>query len=402
MLKIKIGYDIIKPMENLLITNKFFFLEETKTIFSTGHFIQIFIMLLTLVLCFFIFKGKKHWEKAFFIVAAVLSNLFMLLMFVYSVSTGIYNPEWYFPAHICNLFMLIFPVMAIFKDKVRQFLYDYTFYFGLAGCFFAIILPATTQIYFEPFSYIATLTWLYHLLIGVAGVYLVASGNYFPKISTLWQMVAVFIPLAVVAAVFNVFWDTNFVFLNINKMYFPLSYFEAELGKSFAYGILGFIILAPSVLLTLSLSVLKAKHLVVSEVMKSSSIFNFLKQHSIVEYTKNSKYVQNLKTNPLLTEYFDKIMQFIDLPTLEKCYNSIEEQLKTMTVAQLEDARYVVSLVKKSKIIPEVIKQMSLKKFNSFIKLFINAPVREFISQTSAFISENKKETILAYVPING
>lgn len=400
ILKKKNAYDIIIFMETMLIKNKFFFLEETSSLFSAGHLLQIFIMLTTLVLSFFLFKGKKHWETPFFVVMAVLSNLFMLMMFLYSVKTGIYNPEWYFPAHICNLFMLIFPAMAISKGKIRTFLYDYAFYFGLAGCIVAISLPATTQIYFDAFSFISTLTWLYHMLLGISGIYLIASGNYFPKISSLWQMVAVFLPLAAVAFVFNSMWNTNFVFLNINNMYYPLTYFEQIFGHEFAIGVASFIVFTPFILLVLSISVLKAKNTLVSKVFANIGIAEFLKQHHFRNYFQNSKYIQNLKQNVTLFGYFNQIVEFIDIPTIKKCYNSIEEQVKNMTVGQLEDAQYVWKLIKQSGIVGEIVKQMTLKRLQLFVKLVLKAPVSEFLKVTNDFVTNNEK--VLAFEPIYG
>ena len=152
--------------------------------------------------------------------------------------------------------MLIFPIMAIAKGKTRAFFYDYVFFFGILGSVFGIALPSTTQIYFAPFSFISTLTWIYHIFIGVGGVYIFASGKYFPKVSSLWRLVAVFTPLTIAAIIFNGMWQTNFVFLNVNKLYYPLDVLQQILGEYFAYGIAGFIIFSPFILLAVSLSVL--------------------------------------------------------------------------------------------------------------------------------------------------
>lgn len=390
MLKNKGPYDIIKSMEKLLLSNKFFNLPEVASFFTLGHFLQIFIMIFALVGTFFAFRGKKQVETKFFAVLGITEVLLMLSMFLYSAKTGIYNPEWYFPAHICNLFMIIFPVMAIFKGKVREFFYDYTFFFGILGCLFGITFPATTQLYFAPFSFISALTWLYHVLIGVGGVYVFASGKYFPKISTLWRLVAVFVPLMALAVVFNNMWQTNFVFLNIDKYYYPLTLFQEILGEYFTYVVAAIFSIAPIMLLGVSLFVLRIKNKYLSEFFANNRIFEHLSKSNVFDNIKNLDYVTRLRNNKVLTNYFESLIKFISYEELKKCYYSVEDDIKNLTVGQFEDATYMYEIIKKSKVINAVLEKITMKKFKEMYTLVKQFPIKEIINVTNEFNASQK------------
>lgn len=385
-------------MTSLLNVNKFFNLPQSHGLFSIGHFVQIGVMIAILVASFFVFRGKKHWETPLFICLAVLSNSFLIALFVFSVKTGIYNPEWYVPAHICNLFAIIFPLMAIFKNKVRTFLYDYTFYFGILGCIFAICLPATTQNYFEPFHFVSVIVYLYHTLIGVAGVYVVASGKFVPKVSTFWRLATVFLPLCVVALVLNYYWDTNFVFLNTQKTYYPLDLFSTWFGPYFVYVLVAAILTMSAIMFCVSLAVYYAKNILVSKILAQSWLIKYIKEKNLFDYVIKSEFIQAIMQNQNISDFVQSVAKLIDVQTFKQCYLSVEQDLKQLTVGQLEDLYYMFNLIKKSNVIAQVLKTVKFKNLKQFVNLMKSAPYTDFTSIANQFLEqyvENKKQKAL-------
>lgn len=366
-------------MENFLVKNIFFQLEETCQMFSGWHFLQIALMLGILIGSFFIFRNKKSWETPVFATLSVLAVGLMLAMFVWSVVNNVYNPEWYAPFHICNLFALVFPLMAIFKNKVRTFLRDYTFYFGVLGCVFAICMPATTQLYFAPFHFISTCVYVYHLLIGIASIYLISSKVYSPKTSTLWRMLAVLIPLVISAFIFNSLWQTNFCFMNPSKFYYPLSLFSDIFGKYFVYVILFVIVGFSTMLMALSFVFMILKNQLVSKIIKESEIFIYLKEQDLVGKFINSVFIQKMLKNENILKYFNETKLLINEANFAKCYNAISVELSTLTVEQLGDASYMFSLLNKSEIISTVFKQIKFRKIIALYRNITSIPVKDFI-----------------------
>lgn len=336
-------------------------------------------MLATLVLAFFLFRNKKSWQNTFFYISASVAILTTTLMMVFSFTSGIYNPEWYAPFHICNLFVIILPLMAIFKNKVRNFLSDYTFYFGILGCIFAVCMPATTQLYFKPFDFISVLVWLYHINIGVAGVYLLASKLYFPKISSLWRLLIIFIPLVIIAFVFNSVWGTNFVFMNPDKFYYPLDVFASIFGQNFTYIIASSIVFVATILMIISVITLKIKSKLVREVIANTPLIKFIKQKNIWEMIYKSDFVNQLKNNKIIMQKVNSFFNYVEHSNFKKCYDAVSFELKNLTVEQFEDIRFINNLIKKSKIISVVLHDIKLKDVKAFFKGFALIPAGEFL-----------------------
>ena len=118
-------------MKQLLVTNKFFSLPETQSLWSAGHIVQIVLMVALLVSFWFLFRKKASWQNAVYWVLFGVAFVTTANMLGYSIVTGIYNPEWYMPFHICNLFLFVIFFIAVSKGKLREFLSEYAFYFGI-------------------------------------------------------------------------------------------------------------------------------------------------------------------------------------------------------------------------------------------------------------------------------
>lgn len=210
-----------------------------KDFYTWGHIVQIVLMAMALVAAGFIFNKRKNLENKMYIFLAISTNAITLITLLYSIITGVYHLEWYIPLHICNLFIIISVLSCIFKKKVRKFLNEYMVFCGLGGCFIGIIIPASTLYYLEPYSFVAMLVWVYHLIIGVMAIYLITSGVFKVKMYNCWKAFVILVPLAIGAIVANHFLNTNFIGLNRFKPIFGLELIANATGKFYPLVLIG-------------------------------------------------------------------------------------------------------------------------------------------------------------------
>ena len=259
---------------------------------SVWHFVMIATAFILLgITCVLSFRKAKSMTKVL-TVWSIMLLLVTVTIITYSLCTGIYNPEWYIPLHLCNLFSVIVPLSAMFKGKVRTFFYDFMCVFGISGCIVAVIFPITTLLYYPPLHIISLLTWLYHVLIGTLGTYLLVCRGY--KRFRAFNIISILFVLTIGATIANSYFGTNFLFLNSARTYFPLTFFYNILGKYAVYYIIAFVALsAINLQITLHfLGKLSRKSLV--EIFETLSIVKFVHKHNIVERVAESNFVVNL------------------------------------------------------------------------------------------------------------
>ena len=366
-------------MEQLLVSNRFFNLPETQSLWTAGHFLQIAIMLAVLIGSWFLFRKKSTWQTPVLWVLFSIEAVCMLSMLIFSMVSGIYNPEWYMPFHICNLFLLVTLFMALFKGKIRTFLSDYAFYFGILGCVFAICIPATTQLYFTPFHIVSFATWVYHICIGVLSVYLLSSGIYKIRFSNLWRMLAVFIPLIITAFIFNTLWDTNFCFMNPEKFYYPLNLIADFFGSFWTLLVVIAIVAVSVVVMAASLVVLTIKDWLISKLLTKSPILIFLKEKGF--FDNEIDLIKTILKNEKIKEFLTKTKGVLNETKITACWYAVKDDIKNMTVSQLEDFSYIIKLIRKSDIINLILKQVKITQLKKFVDLLSELPYNEIIEE---------------------
>lgn len=366
-------------MEQILVTNKFFNLPETGSLWTAGHIVQIVLMVALLVSCWFLFRKKASWQNAVYWILFAVAFVTTANMLGFSIVTGIYNPEWYMPFHICNLFLFVIFLMAVFKGKVRSFLSDYAFYFGILGCVFAIVLPATTQLYFPAFHIISFNTWVYHLVIGTLSVYMLSSGVYKIRFSNLWRMLAVFIPLIITAFIFNSLWDTNFCFMNPEKFYYPLNLVANFFGKYWTLLVVVAIVDVSIVLMAASLVVLTIKDWLISKLIVNNPILVFIKEQGL--FDNGIAILKTIFENEKIKSYVVKTKTVLDEAKILACYDAVKDDIKNMTVGQLEDITYIMKLLIKSDIINVLLKQFKIIELKKYVDLVKQLPYNDILNE---------------------
>jgi hypothetical protein len=197
--------------------------------FSLGHLAMIGVTFIMFGVTALVSWKKKNWLNGILIMSAVTVIACMAGIAVYSLIVGKYNLELFLPVHICNFFMIVYPLAIIFKGKIRNFFKDYMVWAGIGGCIIATVFPMTSILYYPPTHVVSILCWLHHLVIGMTGIYLIASGNY-NRINW-FNVVSVIYALCIMSIATNFFLGTNFIFLNLYATKAPISWFQWAFGK---------------------------------------------------------------------------------------------------------------------------------------------------------------------------
>ena len=222
---------------------------ENYSIYSIWHIRQVLLVFSVLAAIFFVFRNKKKALVPMMITVMSVCWACVIGITIFSIITNVVNLEWTIPLHICNLFTLVYPVMLIFKGKVRTFLMEYAFYFGFSGCVAYTLFPATTHTYFHALHLVPMLTMLFHLAIGSFAVFAYTSKEFVPAMRNIWKPMAIFLPLAGVSFLANYFLQTNFSFMNPSVAPEVYQYIAFIFGPYYPYVVLGIVIVIASTLL---------------------------------------------------------------------------------------------------------------------------------------------------------
>ena len=196
---------------------------------GVGHILMIVLTIVAFIAVGIFCYKKKHLVNIAYIIATVGVAVCAAGLLAYSIVTGRWNMEWYIPVHICNFFLILYPLTLIFKNKFRRFFMDYTVVAGIVGCVLATVFPMTTLIYYPAWHIVPILCWLHHVFLGLLGIYLITSGVYnrfswFKLMSVIWVLVGA-------AVAVNYFLGTNFIFMNYAYINPPISWFTIIFGQ---------------------------------------------------------------------------------------------------------------------------------------------------------------------------
>lgn len=196
-------------------------MQQNYELYDTAHIIFLCVSLLLFWALVVVFSKLNIKTKTMLIIGTVLTAGIDIALLVYSFATGMYDLEWYLPFHICNMFVLIYPLSLIFGNKVHNFFKDYIVFAGFGGCMLYMVFPINTVPYLGTTHFASVCVWLYHFVIGAISLYYVFSHNY--KTFKSYSIVIVIGCLVVISGIINPLLNTNFLFTNPSFDIFPLN-----------------------------------------------------------------------------------------------------------------------------------------------------------------------------------
>lgn len=211
-----------------------FFLETKETI-GKGHGFSHFDRLHLIWLAVFVLavavnciwyrklteKGRERWKKtaALLIIADELFKMAMLFI------GGRYTPD-YLPLHLCSINVF---TVAIHAWKPSKLLSNFLYTICIPGALAALLFPTWTKLPLANFMHIHSFT--IHILLAVYPLVPALCGELKPEARWIPKCLGLLAALAVVALVFNLIFDTNFMFLMSASKGNPLYWFKQNWGN---------------------------------------------------------------------------------------------------------------------------------------------------------------------------
>ena len=166
-------------------------------------------------------QGREKWRKTM----AVLLVTNELFKHVCLIIGGNFMAK-YLPLHLCSINIFLIAIHAWRPSKVLDnFLYLVCIPGALAALLFCSwgALPAANFMYLHSFTV--------HILLVTYPIVLTAVGEIRPELREFFKSLGLLLAMAVPIAIFNVVFDTNFMFLMYPEPGNPLLWFEEHWGN---------------------------------------------------------------------------------------------------------------------------------------------------------------------------
>ena len=181
--------------------------------------------------------GRSHWEKtvAILLIADELFKVICLLI------GGRFTPQ-YLPFHLCSINIFLIAANAWKKNTViNNFLYTVC----IPGTMAALLFPSWTELPLGNFMHIHSFT--VHILLALYPIVLAVNGVLKPRVRDIPKCLLLLLAMAGFAYIFNLLFDTNFMFLMSASKGNPLYLFQKMWGSH----LLGFPVIIAGVLVVM-------------------------------------------------------------------------------------------------------------------------------------------------------
>lgn len=221
-----------------------YFLDTVETIpnglgfsyYDSTHLTWLCVGLLTCILATYIYKKSNTTSrKRIRIVWAMLLLLNETFKVVCLAIGGNYMLK-YLPFHLCSINIILIAVHAVRPGKVLD---SFLYAICIPAAISALLFPTWTELPLMNFMHIHSFT--VHIMLFGYPLMLTIAGDINPTFSDMKKSVILLLCMAIPIGVFNVLFDTNFLFLRYLESTNPLSFFETIFGNH----LIGFIFLIP-------------------------------------------------------------------------------------------------------------------------------------------------------------
>ena len=238
--------------------NMRYFLETTDTIeagVGFNHYGMLHIIWLVLAFGTFVLVTKAYcrkdedtkavWRKriALLIIADELWKMIWLTI------GGNYTFD-YLPLHLCSINIILIGIHAWKPSKVLD---NFLYLVCIPGAMAALLFPSWSSLPLANFMHLHSFT--VHTLLALYPIMLTAAGDIKPEIKMFPKCLAFLFAMAIPIYIFNLIFDTNFMFLMFVEEGNPLLVFEQMWGNH----LLGYPVLLTAVIAVMCVPVLLMK-----------------------------------------------------------------------------------------------------------------------------------------------
>lgn len=215
-----------------------YFLHTTETIpegvgfthYDTTHLLWLLgFVIFALISCIVYIKSdevKRSKIRQIFAFLLIADEFFKVIMLVIG---GNYLPS-YLPLHLCSINIIL---IAIHAFKPSKMLDNFLYFIGIPAAAMALLFPSWEALPLGNFMHIHSFS--VHILLITYPIMCLSGGDILPKAKNFLQCLLFLLILAVPIYIFNIFFDTNFMFLMYADPGNPLYWF----GENWGYHLLG-------------------------------------------------------------------------------------------------------------------------------------------------------------------
>ena len=188
--------------------------------YSWQHLLFVAFLMTSMVLIAILLglknKNKEeHIKNRVLIWAAFLIDGFELFKIAFNLGASEDASSWKrdLPLFLCSIQLIVIPLAAFSKGKLREASLDFVFIFGILGAVLGTIGAAQNYNAYPVLSFPNVVSGITHTISGFASLYIVISGMTSMKFKNLPILLIILTSFCVTAYVANVLLDYNYMFL---------------------------------------------------------------------------------------------------------------------------------------------------------------------------------------------
>ena len=188
--------------------------------YSWQHLLFVAFLMTSMVLLAILLglknKNKEeHVKNKVLIWAAFLIDGFELFKIAFNLGASEDASSWIrdLPLFLCSIQLIVIPLAAFSKGKLREASLDFVFIFGILGAVLGTIGAAQNYNAYPVLSFPNVVSGITHTISGFASLYIVISGMTSMKFKNLPILLIILTAFCVTAYVANILLDYNYMFL---------------------------------------------------------------------------------------------------------------------------------------------------------------------------------------------
>lgn len=203
---------------------------------SWQHLVFIsFLMIMMVFLAVLLGLKNKNKEESVknkvLIWAAFLIDGFELFKIAFNLGASENADSWKrdLPLFLCSIQLIVIPLAAFSKGRLREASLDFVFIFGILGAVLGTVGAAQNYNAYPVLSFPNVVSGITHTISGFASLYIVISGMASMKKKNLPIVLSILTGFCIAAYVANITLDYNYMFL-MNHDYTPYQIFYDLVG----------------------------------------------------------------------------------------------------------------------------------------------------------------------------
>ena len=188
--------------------------------YSWQHFVFVSFLMISMVFLAVLLglknKNKEDTVKNKVLIwAAFLIDGFELFKIAFNLGASDDGNSWKrdLPLFLCSIQLIVIPLAAFSKGKLREASLDFVFIFGILGAVLGTVGAAQNYNAYPVLSFPNVVSGITHSISGFASLYIVISGMASMKMKNLPLVLLILTGFCIAAYVANVTLDYNYMFL---------------------------------------------------------------------------------------------------------------------------------------------------------------------------------------------